>query len=221
MTQTELLPFLKTLPLFSGVSPTLLQNTLQSEHAYIVKLASGEAPLARFGEMLGVVLSGKMLILSADETRSVVLRSITKNDVFGAASLFGERSTPLSRFKAKSACELLFLDRDAVHGLLRADATFMDAYLRLLANRIDFLNGKIRAFTAGSAERRLALWLADHADDGAVCDVNFMMLADILDIGRATLYRALDKLEKEKLICRNGRNISIPSLEDLLQKYAS
>lgn len=221
MTPSELLTFLQKIPLFSGVNADLLQNTLQSEHAHRAKLAAGDILPPHFGEMLGVVLCGKLRILSADQSRSVVLRSIAKADIFGAASLFGDRRVPLSRLKATSACELLFLDHDAVNSLLRADADFMDAYLRLLANRIDFLNAKIRAFTAGSAERRLALWLADHAVSGTVCDVNFMMLADILDIGRASLYRALDKLESESLITRSGRDISIPHAEYLLQKYNS
>ncbi len=221
MTQNELLSFLKKLPLFGSVSDALLQSTLQSEHAQLLPLASGEMPPPHCNEMLGVVLSGKLLILSTDEARSVVLRSVEKGEIFGAASLFTEAHAPLSRLKAKGAVQLLFLDRDAVHGLLRADANFMDAYLRLLADRIEFLNGKIRAFTAGSAERRLALWLLEHAQGDFVRNTNLAVLADVLDIGRASLYRALDKLENEGLILRNGRDICILSPDELMQKYHS
>ena len=221
MTISELSIFLKSLPLFSGVSTALLENTLQSEHAHLLSLASGEIPPPHCNEMLGVVLSGKLLILSADTTRSVVLRSVEKGEIFGAASLFSAARTPLSRLKAKSAAQLLFLDRAAVHDLLCADPEFMDAYLRLLADRIEFLNGKIRSFTAGSAERRLALWLNEHAENDFVRDTNLAVLADVLDIGRASLYRALDKLEGEGLILRNGRDICILSPDDLIQKYHS
>lgn len=221
MTTSELSLFLKTLPLFSGISTELLENTLQSEHAQLLSLASGEMPPSHCSEMLGVVLSGRLLILSTDEARSVVLRSVEKGEIFGAASLFCEARAPLSRLKAKSASLLLFLDRAAIHSLLRADPDFMDAYLRLLATRIEFLNAKIRAFTAGSAERRLALWLKDHAEGDFVREINFAVLADVLDIGRASLYRALDKLESEGLILRNGRDICILSPDDLIQKYHS
>ncbi len=221
MTISELSIFLKSLPLFSGVSTALLENTLQSEHAHPLSLASGEIPPPHCNEMLGVVLSGKLLILSADTTRSVVLRSVEKGEIFGAASLFCEARAPLSRLKAKSASQLLFLDRAAIHSLLRADPDFMDAYLRLLATRIEFLNGKIRSFTAGSTERRLALWLTAHENDGFVRNTKLSTLADALDIGRASLYRALDKLEDEGLILRNGRDICLLAPDELMQKYHS
>ena len=221
MTISELSIFLKSLPLFFGVSTALLENTLQSEHAHLLSLASGEIPPPHCNEMLGVVLSGKLLILSADTTRSVVLRSVEKGEIFGAASLFSAARAPLSRLKARSAAQVLFFDRDTVHELLCTDPDFMNAYLRLLADRIAFLNGKIRAVTAGSAERRLALWLTDHAEGNLVHNTNLAVLAEVLDIGRASLYRALDKLEAEGLISRNGRDITLSCPQALLQKYSS
>ena len=97
----------------------------------------------------------------------------------------------------------------------------MDAYLQFLAERVQFLNAKIRSFTAGSTERRLALWLAEHAQNGAIRTPSLSMLAETLDIGRASLYRALDKMELEGLITRNGREIKVPCTDTLLQKYHS
>lgn len=221
MSHTDILNFLLSLPLFATASPPLLQKAIEGAQSHLVTLAAGESPDSRFGEMLGVVLSGNLQILSSDTERSVVLRSVTKGHVFGAASLFGQEQSPISRLVAKSDTTLLFLTRDAVRELLRADPAFMDAYLCFLAGRVHFLNAKIRAFTAGSAERRLALWLTEHAREGVVRAVSLSALADTLDIGRASLYRALDKMEAEGLITRNGREITLPSSEALLQKYHS
>ena len=43
----------------------------------------------------------------------------------------------------------------------------------------------------------------------------------MLDIGRASLYRALDKLEAEGFIRRAGREITVVSQDAILQKYLS
>lgn len=221
MTHADILNFLITLPLFGAANPSLLQKAVVSEQAHRITLAASETLLPRFGEMLGVVLSGKLQILSADTERAVVLRTAAKGHVFGAASLFLEVKKPVSRLVAKSDATLFFLTRDAVHDLLCADPDFMDAYLRFLAERVQFLNAKIRSFTAGSAERRLALWLADHPEGEPFPAGALTALAKTLDIGRASLYRALDKMEDEKLIIRNGREITVPSAENLLKKYHS
>ncbi len=221
MTHTDILNLLVTLPLFSAASHTRLQSTLESEHAHLVTLAAGQMLPARYAEMLGVVLAGKLQILSADADRSVVLRSVGKRHIFGAAALFLEDRAPVSRLLAQSECTLFFLEKAAVRELLVADPAFMDAYLRSLAERVHFLNGKIRCFTAGSAERRLALWLAEQPEGTPFPVGSLTTLADTLDIGRASLYRALDKLEAEGLIARNGRKMTVPSIENLLQKYHS
>ena len=221
MTHADILNFLISLPLFQQSDRILLKKAVESEHTHLVTLSSGEALPDRYGEMLGVVLSGRMQILSMDTDHPVVLRAVTAGHVFGAASLFLENAAPVSRLVAQSDCSLFFLARNAVRELLGHDPAFLDAYLRFLAERVHFLNGKIRSFTAGSTERRLALWLAEHAENGSVRAVSLSVLAGTLDIGRASLYRALDKLEAEGLITRNGREIAVPSLEALLQKYSS
>ena len=221
MTTTDILKILSELPLFSACDADLLQEVVSSKQAHLITLEAGECPAPDYDEMLGVVLTGKLRILSADTQNPVVLRAVGARHVFGAASLFLEESPPVSRLLAQSKCTLFYLARNAVRTLLHKDHAFMDAYLRFLAERVQFLNAKIRSFTAGSTERRLALWLAEHAENGALRAVSLSTLAGILDIGRASLYRALDKMEAEGLITRNGREIRIPCTETLLQKYHS
>ena len=118
-------------------------------------------------------------------------------------------------------CKVLFLEHDAVRTLLGKDAAFLDAYLAFLADRVQFLNQKIRCFTAGSVERRLALWLAENAQNGPITASSLTGLAEILNVGRASLYRALEKLENDGLILRNGRELQIPNADELLKKYHS
>ena len=44
-------------------------------------------------------------------------------------------------------------------------------------------------------------------------------LAEMLNLGRASLYRAADKLETDGYILRDGKNITLVSKEQMLTKY--
>ena len=208
---------LTALPLFSRTTLAVLTDWL-STAAEPLALCAG-APITRAEQGLGVLLEGQAEICSADSGRSVILREITAPGIFGAASLFCDGPTPLSRIVAKTDCLVLFLSREAVRALLGRDEGFRDAYLAFLAGRVRFLNQKILCFTAGSAERRLALWLISEESTTVTLPASLSAFSDMLDIGRASLYRALDKLEGEGLIRREGRKITVLSQDEILKKY--
>lgn len=204
--------WLQSVPLFAGVDETALAAALAS--AKTETLAAGTVcDVSR--AYLGVLLTGSGQIRSADADRTVILRNLQQGDVFGAAALFAGEPTPLSRFVAAEKCACLYLPAEAVRALLAADATFLSRYLSFLAGRVCFLNRKIRSFTAGSAVRRVALWLAAEEHDAVTLPASLSDFADMLDIGRASLYRAFDTLEAQGLVRRSGRRIFILDREKL------
>lgn len=217
MKQTnDLLSFLADIPLFSACRrETLLQMITDGKE---LALPCGESVNKSFLSMLGIVLVGNAEIVSSDSGKPVILRSLQPRDVFGAASLFTRDSTPLSAISATSPCRLLFFSRDTVRDALLKDSGFLDAFLAFLADRVSFLNRKIRCFTAGSAERRLALWLVSEERNTFMLP-SLTVLSEMLDIGRASLYRAFDKLKDEGLIDRNGRDITILDRTSILKIY--
>lgn len=92
-------------------------------------------------------------------------------------------------------------------------------YLSFLSDRIDYLNKKITYITAGSAERKLATFFASFEKAEFELPVSFSSLSDMLDIGRASLYRALDKLVSDGCIERDGNDIKIINKALMLEKY--
>ena len=220
MTTKQVIDLLLGTPLFSKCDRTRLASIVEG-YAQIVPLAQGEALCESFSKKLGVLLDGTADIYSADQGKSLLLRTLSKTDAFGVAGLFAKGEQPLSRIEASTQCQLLLFSAEAIRSLLAQDPGFLDAYLSFLAGRVQFLNRKIRCFTAGSAERRLALWLAAEESEHISLPSSLTALSDMLDIARASLYRALDKLEQEGLITRTGREITIPSREAILQKYQS
>ena len=210
---------LRTLPLFAKTEQEALAAWLASSNATEQTVPTGQS-LDRSGQKhLGILLEGQAEIQSADSGRSVVLRTLRAPGIFGAASLFCNDPLPLSHIEARTACRVLYLPLAAVRLLLAEDDGFREAYLAFLAGRVCFLNRKIQCFTAGSAERRLALWLLSEESTTFTLPTSLSTLADMLDIGRASLYRALDKLESEGLILRNGREITVKAPDEILKKY--
>lgn len=205
-----------SLPLFAGVESACLQELLTRHPP--VTVAVGEVP-KHAAEGLCVLLSGRAHILSGDSGRTVILRTLGPVDVFGAARLFCRDAEPFSRIEALSECRIWSIPAAEVRELIHKNPVFCDNYLTFLSERVRFLNCKIRGFTAGSAERRLALWLAAEEHDDIILPASLSALSDMLDIGRASLYRAFDRLTADGLIVKNGREITVLDRDSLLNKY--
>ena len=219
MKENDLIAALTALPLFAHTTPTLLSEWTRTNALKIEDLPSGTRADHPGVRELGVLLKGHVEIQSADSGRTVILHEMTAPSIFGAAALFCEKDIPMSRIEVKGDARILYVPAEAVTALLDEDKDFRRAYLTFLSERVRFLNRKIRCFTAGSAERRLALWLVSEESDRILLPASVTALSDMLDIGRASLYRALDKLESEGLIRRNGKEIFVLSQENILKKY--
>ncbi|MBQ9131384.1 MAG: Crp/Fnr family transcriptional regulator, partial [Clostridia bacterium] len=121
--------------------------------------------------------------------------------------------------RAHGPCRILFLPEKAVRRLLETDTEFLYRYLGFLSDRIRYLNRKIGYLTAGSTERRLALYLHSFGTDSFSLTTSITSLSELLDVGRASLYRAFDKLTEDGFIQKDGRKIRLLKSEAMLQAY--
>ena len=106
---------------------------------------------------------------------------------------------------------------------MRENSGIAENYIAYLSQRIYFLTDKIDAFTAGSAEMRLANRLIndskiDEKGKRYTIVANLSLLARELDIGRASLYRAFDFFESVGAIIREGKKIFITDTAKLVVK---
>ncbi len=230
--ESETVGVLLGIPLFHGADEKLLTSVLsdlsgsdfQSEKTFSAgeQILSGESR----EKNLSVILEGKAQVLSPDKDRRVLLRTLEKGDVFGVAELFGEGDAGISRIEAVKKCRVLFIPESKMGILLERDKKLMYNYLSFLSCRIRFLGKRIACFTAGSAERRLAFYLDSLACEGKNEDVSVTpemsmgALALMLDIGRASLYRAVDTLSIDGFITKNGKDFIIKDREKMLKYYS-
>ena len=140
----------------------------------------------------------------------VLLRTLAAGDAFGAATLFCAESAG-TRVRAKGDARAVFLPRSAVEAVFAADPRAAVGYITFLSEKIAFLNARLATFTAENAEARLAGYIlrASGSSDAFTPGMPLSRLAELLGLGRASLYRALDALCAAGAIEKEQRKIYI------------
>ena len=192
-----------------------------------LKLLDGEIRTFGRGEIIysptsyerkiGFVISGECEVarIKHDGGR-VKLNTLTRGNPFGISAVFSDEDFPTVIY-AKRASEIVFITKDELLALIDRFPNVALAIIRFQNDRIAFLNKKIETFSAGTVEEKLACYLlGEHRKRGsAEFAFNKMLTADILGVGRASLYRALDSLTEDAIISFENKKILIKDPEGL------
>ncbi len=205
-------------PLFDDCDRRLTEHLILSQGT-LLSFRSGEDMKADFFPAVGILLSGRGVIYSGDKNRSTILKFISPGNMIGVAGIFAA-SPPNTRTVAcgDGKSEMFFIRKESFEKLLESEPAFRRNLVSFLADRISFLNSKIDCVTAGSSERKLALYIKSSPlnSDGTVeLGMSMTSLAHALDLSRASLYRAFDSLENEGAVKRDGKTVSVISQEKL------
>lgn len=194
------------------------------------KTAESVFPAERQGLYMGIMVSGRAEVRQKGDS-NIIMSILGRGDEFGAASLYSGMDF-MKDIVAVGECRVLYISKAHIDDLM-ADRRIARNFIAYLSQRIHFLNGRIECFTSGSVLCSLAMYLADSADkaaattdgrDGALesrpdfalpCSIS--RLADVLHVGRASLYRALDDLSRQGVIYRNNRYIHILDKDKLYE----
>ena len=212
---------LSAFPLFSGASAGAVKLALSSDDCEIKVYNSGEivsGPETNVG-YLGVILRGKGEVFSPDPVKDVLINTVSVGDAFGYEKLFGKGNSLQTRIVSKGGTRVLLIPEASLCQLIENDKTVMYNYMRLTSENTRLLNEKIMYFTAGSTERRLALYLTSLGKKTIRMSISMTDLANTLDVGRASLYRAFDKLSDDGYIIRSEKVVLILDREELLSHY--
>lgn len=194
--------------LFQGVDEFTVERMIQDERCEKKRYLKGEVIFdeEHFIPSLGILLSGEVRVeKNTADGKRLRISSMGPGGCFGAAAMFHQRGSYLNVITAEKGTEVLFLSEELITWAMQRDSVITENYIRYLSDRIWFLNGKIAALTAGSAEQRLAVYLLEHG--GA--ETSMTKLSQTLGIGRASLYRALEDMEEHNLISRGNKTIEI------------
>ena len=212
---------LQELFLFTGIDFPLLDKTYHIlDKVVLCEYGPDEILLSKQQDPigLGVLLDGSAQILSGDEKRPTLLRTLRAGDTFGAASLFSGERNYRTCVRASAQCQVLYLPSDLIQQICFHEPEAAQNYITFLSGRISFLNRKITACTAGSAQEKLILYLLHlplGADGSWELDISYGGLSEQLGVGRASLYRAMDSLCEAGLIVREKKKVTPLQLKKL------
>jgi len=163
---------------------------------------------AGYRQALGLMLGGMAQV----RKERMLLSVHREGDYFGLVTLYYESGYYAAEIEALRECRVLFICKQAVDRLLDACPGAAKAYIAYLSQRVYYLNARLDTVTAGSAARRLECHLRAKAvmdEQGRlVCPAGSQTaLAQSLNMGRATLYRAMEELAQQGMIQREGKEI--------------
>lgn len=195
--------------LFCGLSDADKEKIMSGLPAPTV-FGHGEE-LYRVG-FLGLIVSGAARVIRKNNAgEKIVMRSIEKGDVFGAASVFGEWKEGASSITALSSCAVIYISETKLRGIMKDYPETAINYIAFLSDRIRFLNRRMDVFSAGTGDQKLYEYLVSRADASGKVSLGFGMaeLSRRLKIGRSSLYRALENLESSGQIVRDKNDFRL------------
>lgn len=193
--------------LFRGFEVNEVQKFLTYDGIFENKYKQGEIiQNSSHCDKIGIIIKGKATVRS--DVDGVIINKLNKNDIYGVAALF-DKPTHSTIVQALTDCTIITFDKNFIEKCIRESDKASINYIQFLAQKISFLNKKINAFTAKSAENKLIAYLLQLPRNGNVLDLNVDMstIAKMIGIGRATLYRSFDKLEKSGTITKKDKKI--------------
>ncbi len=219
MLSAEALQIFQKNRILSAASEKNIQKYFSAGSIEFCAYVGGELIYSPLSEKrrVGILLSGSANVLPVGGEDNAMLKILCPEEMFGVANLYSPELDFPSVITARTACRVLFIDGEAFSLLIENDKSALRAYLSFLNNKIGYLNKKISTLTAPTAEKKLALFLAENECGGALQgNISMSAVADMLGVGRASLYRALDSLAAEGLIIKDGKKILIPDKNALL-----
>jgi CRP-like cAMP-binding protein len=198
---------LSSLFLFENVDAEVIEKSCEFDGCNVKEYNVGDVMQDfKSAQNIGLMLNGKATIISGDN--GVIIRKLIKDDIYGVAKLF-DNPKYLTKIVATTKCTVLTISKEFVEKCIELDKNIALNYIKLLAKKIGFLNNKISSYTAKTTDNKLYTYLLQLPRNGdkIVLNTDFSAIAKMLGIGRASLYRAFDKLENDGLIIKNDKEI--------------
>lgn len=193
-----------TCPLFQGLPRETVLTDLETLNCERRTYRKGEVLYAphTFSRSLGILLRGTVGVTKG----SLPVSFLRPGDLFGAAALYNQEPDYVTTLTARTDCAVLLLSQETMDAIMARRPQVGRNYVTYLSTRIRFLSGKLEELAGPTAEGKVAHYLMARAEAGRVTpDCSLTELAGRLGMGRATLYRALDALEAEGNLRREGK----------------
>ncbi len=163
-----------------------------------------------FSNSLGFICSGKAIAVTNNGQR-IIMNSFCEGSCFGAAALFGGSEKYVSTVVAKTDTLVLFISEEDLNKIFISFPRTSINYISFLSEKVRFLNKKLSMLSCSNTDETVYSFLLSVRDSEgyALIPKNMTLFSKMLGIGRASLYRSLDKLQENGKILRENNKIKV------------
>lgn len=207
----KMLSVIMSTPLFCEVDAQTVVKSC-AEHGYVASVPAGEKLMSSGDDArrLGMILSGEARVYKTAGCKRIFMNVLKEGEILGAAGLFQKDAKPVTEVVAVKSCKVIFFDENELKKLFISNFQLTENYLAYLTGRIHFLTARIETMGSASARDKLISHISASTTDGVyTLKAGYNSLADAIGLSRASLYRAMDALEAEGRIKRQGNKIEI------------
>ncbi len=207
-------------PIFREGDMDILRQVLSEDGADLADYKKSDLiyGVNAFNLAIGFILKGEVKVVKREN--SAVISVLGAGDIFGCASLFSGKDYYVNDIIAVGDCRVLFIRKETAEKLMLRDGGFSLGFIRYLSERLYYLNTRISTFTAGTAESKIASYLFSQfaAEGRGEITLSMSRMALACDVGRASVYRALESLCLAGAVEKQGKTIMLIS-EDKLKEF--
>ena len=196
VSQSDLLRFLHSIPLFSGVEEETLEKIVRTSR--IRKMQRGELLFNQtdLAEAVYIVRSGCIaLFLATPDGKELVINEMGPGDCFGELSLITNQPRSTSAVARESSL-IINIPADQFMGILTSKPELMQRVLELTAQRLRMSSERESALAFFDSAARVArvLLLLEHEEGGeGVITVTQEVLAQHAGLARPTVTKVLSQ----------------------------
>ena len=207
--------------LFKNISPEKVLSICAGDGCSVISYGRGDVIFSpdSFFKSCGLILTGSVSVSkSSSDDRVLLMNTLSLGSLFGAAALWTEHSRYVTKLTALEKCRIVFFSQKLMESSMNQYPELAANYIRFLSERICFLNDKIQSLISGCSKSSLKQHLLEQFElfGPELClEHSISGLASMLNVSRASLYRAFGALENGGIIRRSGRSITILDINKL------
>lgn len=198
-------------------------NNIADRMNYIRKEYKKDELIAFEGDScnyLGLIVKGSVeieRILPSGKT--IILKKLNKNSVFGEAVIFSNKNEYPATIKAAEDCTIISIKKEEILKLCSEEEVFLKNFMCMLSNKILMLNKKIKSISFNTVKQKVVNYIIEMYEKQSSTNIKLNStkeeIAGEIGIPRPSLSRELINLRNENLIEFDRNSIVIKDFESL------
>ncbi len=165
----------------------------------------------QYERRLGFVIRGECYIERIkNDGCAVPLNTVRAGRSFGIVSVISDTDEFPTRITASRDSEIVYLSKSDVVYIINKYPSVAHNIIHFLTDKVLFLNSKIATFSSDSVLEKLKSYLlSEYKKFGNEFNFNCKKTAEAINVGRASLYRSIEKLSEANIIKLQNKKIFI------------